>query len=180
MVEYFKLLDVSIQQLSDRILDCPGIKRYCELESILVTGHIGDIARQYPELDSTGRSFQSELDMFRMLPAFQPNSVTLSSCADALRNMVPAMRFMFPTVEALVRLLLVNPASSASAERSFSSLRRLKTYIRSTCGQLRLNSRPIAMCHIHKHILDDVDVCNSMREFVQYRDNRSITFGQGF
>ena len=55
-----------------------------------------------------GRSFQSELDMFRMLPTFQSNSVTLNSCADALRNMVPAMRLMFPTVEALVRLLLVN------------------------------------------------------------------------
>lgn len=178
MVEYFKLLDVSILQLSDRIIDCPGIKRYCELESILVTGHIGDVACQYPELASNGCSFQSELDMFRMLPTFQSNSVTLNSCADALRNMVPAMRLMFPTVEALVRLLLVNPASSASAERSFSSLRRLKTYIRSTCGQLRLNN--IAMCHIHKHILDEVNVCNAMREFVKYRDNRSLTFGQGF
>lgn len=104
MVEYFKLLDVSIQQLSACIIECPRIKRYCELESILVTGHICDVARQYPELASNGRSFQSELDMFRMLPTFQSNSVTLNSCGDALRNMVPAMRLMFPTVEALVRL----------------------------------------------------------------------------
>ena len=73
--------------------------------------------------------------------------------------MVPAMRAMFPHVEALIRLLLVNPASSATAERSFSSLRRLKTYLRSTCGQRRLNNhRHIIICHVHKHIMDGVNV----------------------
>jgi len=47
---------------------------------------------------------------------------TLGMCTRVLRNMVPAMRAMFPQVESLiVRLLLVNPASSATAERSFSS-----------------------------------------------------------
>jgi len=58
--------------------------------------------------------------------------------------MSPEVRGMFPRVEALVRLLLVHPASSASAERSFSSLRRLKTYLRSTIGQARLNHVAVA------------------------------------
>jgi len=62
--------------------------------------------------------------------------------------MVPAMRAMFPQVESLVRLLLVNPASSATAERSFSSQRRLKNCMRSTCGEQRLN---IALCHVQHH-----------------------------
>ena len=38
----------------------------------------------------------------------------------------------FDEVQTLLRILLVNPASSCSAERSFSSLRRLKTWLRST------------------------------------------------
>jgi len=66
------------------------------------------------------------------------------------------MRSMFPEVESLVRLLLINPASFAAAERSFSGMRRLKSYIRSTCGQLRLNS--IALCRVHKNILDKLDI----------------------
>ena len=82
------------------------------------------------------------------------------------------MRSMFPTVEALVRLLFVNGASSASGERSFRSLRRLKTYIRLTCGQLRMNS--IAICHIHKHIIDEVNIRNALREIAEYRDNCSL------
>jgi len=89
------------------------------------------------------------------------------------------MRDMFPHVEALIRLLLVNPAFSATAEKSFSSLPRLKTYLRSSCGQQaqqRLND--LAICHVHKDIMDDIDVKDLMKEFVLTRDKRSQVFGQ--
>jgi hypothetical protein len=111
------------------------------------------------------------------LPEISQNSTppTLETCTRVLRNMIPAMRAMFPHVESLVRLLLVNPASSATAERSFSSLRRLKTYLRSTCGQQRLNS--LAVCHVHKDIMDTIDVKELMKEFIHVRDNRAAVFG---
>ena len=83
---------------------------------------------------------------------------------------------MFPHVKALVRLLLVNPASSASAERSFSSLRRLKTHLRSTIGQARLNH--IAVAHIHKSDLGEVELEELMKQFVMYKDNRISVFGK--
>lgn len=34
-IEYLKLVDTAIQQLSDRIIERPGLNRYCELEEIL-------------------------------------------------------------------------------------------------------------------------------------------------
>jgi hypothetical protein len=89
--------------------------------------------------------------------------------------MVPEMRAMFPNVESLVRLLLVNPASSATAERSFSALRRLKTYLRASCGHLRLNN--LAICHVHKEILDTIDISSLMNEFVLANDKRATVFG---
>jgi len=79
----------------------------------------------YPELACEGRPFQTQLDMFPGMTTTE-KAPTLNACCYVLINMVPAMRAMFPHVEALIRLL-VNPASSATAERSFSSLRRLKT-----------------------------------------------------
>ena len=82
---------------------------------------------------------------------------------------------MFPCIEALIRLLLVNPASSATAERSFSSLRRLKTYLRATCGQKRLNN--LSICHVHKDVVDELDVNELMKEFILCRDARSNVFG---
>lgn len=88
---------------------------------------------------------------------------------------MPDMRAMFPQVEALLRLLLVNPASSAEAERSFSGLRRLKTYLRSTSGQQRLNN--IAMCHIHSNILDNLHIDELVKQFILRKENRITTFG---
>jgi len=175
-VEYLKLIDV--QQLSDRLIDCPGLLRYCELEAMLLTGNLDEkVTRLYPELACDGRSSQTQLDMFHSLPGMTTTETapTLNACSDVLKHMVPAMRAVFPHVEALIRLLLVNPASSATAERSFSSLRRLKTYLRSTCGQRRLNNLPI--CHVQKNIMDGVNVPQLMREFVEAKDIRSKTFG---
>ena len=40
----------------------------------------------------------------------------------------------------VVHILAVIPAASCSAERSFSALRRLKTYLRSTIGQQRVSN----------------------------------------
>lgn len=139
-----------------------------------------NIADRYPELTSEGRSFQTQLDMFHMVLSGMNSResiktvVTLDKCATVLRDMAPPMRAMFPLVESLIRLLLVNPASSATAERSFSSLRRLKTYLRSTCGQRRLND--LALCHIHKDVVDKVNI-HEVMEFILARDRRVVVFG---
>lgn len=44
----------------------------------------------------------------------------------------------------VVCILLVLPATNSESERSYSSMRRLKTYLRSTIHQRRLNSLIIA------------------------------------
>ena len=45
---------------------------------------------------------------------------------------------IFPEFSRVVHILAVIPATSCSAERLFSALRRLKTYLRSTMGQMLL------------------------------------------
>ena len=45
-----------------------------------------------------------------------------------------------PDVTKVVQIALTAPATSASAERSFSTLKRIKTASRSTMGQDRLNA----------------------------------------
>ena len=54
---------------------------------------------------------------------------------ERLLNMSPEVCSIFPHVEALPKLLLLNPALSSSAEPCFSALRMLKTYCSSTMGQ---------------------------------------------
>jgi hAT family C-terminal dimerisation region len=90
--------------------------------------------------------------------------------------MTPDMRIMFTHVEGLVHHLLVNPASSATSERSHSSLRRLKTYLRSTCSQQRLNH--LAIRHFHKEKLDEINLNQLLAGFVAARVSRATIFGK--
>ena len=76
----------------------------------------------------------------------------------------------------LIRLLLLSPGSSAEAERSFSSLRRLKTWLLSTMTQTRLNS--IAVCHAHQDVIDEVDLSKLKDEFVCESKIRKNIFGK--
>ena len=124
-IEFRKIIDVAIQQLNQRLLQCPGLTSYCELESILVCGKVDDnLADRYPELTYEGRSFQTQLDMFHMVLSGMNSresiktGVTLDKSTTVLWDMAPPMRPTFPLVELLIRLLLVNPASSATAERA--------------------------------------------------------------
>uniref|UniRef100_A0A6P7G194 52 kDa repressor of the inhibitor of the protein kinase-like n=1 Tax=Diabrotica virgifera virgifera TaxID=50390 RepID=A0A6P7G194_DIAVI len=54
----------------------------------------------------------------------------------------------FPNIYVLLKLLAVLPVSVATVERSFSSLRRLKTYLRNSTSENRLNG--LALLSIHR------------------------------
>ena len=50
------------------------------------------------------------------------------------------MKQSFPNIATVYKICLTIPVSSVSAERSFSCVKRLKSYLRSTMGQERLSS----------------------------------------
>ena len=85
------------------------------------------------------------------------------------------LRSFFDEVQTLLPILLVNPASFCSAERSFGSLRRLKTWLRSTMTQKRVNS--VALCHIHQEIMDTIDTGKIAQEFISRSKQRVLKFG---
>ena len=64
-------------------------------------------------------------------------------------------------VESLLKLVLVLPATNATSERSFSSLRRIKTYLMSTMKQERLNG--LIVMHIHKESVDKIKLVDVAR-----------------
>ena len=56
---------------------------------------------------------------------------------------------LYPNVFRCMEIILCMPVSSALAERSFSGMRRLKTYLRSTMRSERLSS--LALLHIYRN-----------------------------
>ena len=68
------------------------------------------------------------------------------------------------------------PASNATSECSFSALRRVKAYLRSTMGQERLNN--LMLLHTHKELTDDLDLKNVATEFISGSEHRLSIFGK--
>ena len=64
-------------------------------------------------------------------------------------------RFTFPNVFIALRIYLTMPITVASGERSFSKLKLIKTYLRSTIAQERLNS--LSMLSIECEIAKAID-----------------------
>ena len=75
-----------------------------------------------------------------------------------------------------MKLILVMPATNAARERSFSALRRIKTYLRSTMKQECLNS--LMVLHVHKDLIDALDLSQEANEFVEGNDTRKQRFGK--
>jgi hypothetical protein len=67
----------------------------------------------------------------------------------------------FPNVYKILRVMSVLPVTTMTNERSFSTLRWLKTYLRSTMGEDRLNG--LASLNIHRDI--NVDINQALNEF---------------
>ena len=171
---FFEVVDTAVNQLGKRFdRSHPGLSRYINLEQVLLSGIVdAAICQQYPEFD--GMTLAIQLQMFR---SSYPAYASLSDAQQLLQIMVPEVRLLFTQVEQLVRLLLLCPVSSCSAERSFSALRRLKNWLRSTMSQIRLNS--VAVCHVNQHILDLLDLRLIAAEFTGRSDIRRGIFGSG-
>ena len=67
-------------------------------------------------------------------------------------------------------------ATSATAERSFSTIRRVKTLLRLSMEQKRFNS--LAKIHFHKDMTDDINFVETGNTFVSNHENRLNQFGK--
>ena len=148
--DYFKITDSALVNLNE-YFSSTDLDEYRKLTDSLLTDIVDTEAlSKYPELSDCD-AIKLQLSFFKT--QFQPKSV--SECWILFKTMKVEVKQMFPLVEKLLRLILISPASSCSAERSFSALRRLKPYLRSSMTQRRLNH--VMMCYIHQDLLAGVD-----------------------
>ena len=73
-------------------------------------------------------------------------------------------------------LTLIIPCTNAVSERSASALRRVKTYLRTTMSQLRLNN--LMMLSIHKDRTDQTNLETIIDEFISANGLRIDIFGR--
>ena len=76
----------------------------------------------------------------------------------------------YSNVSIVYRILLMMPVTVAIVEISFSKLKLLKSYLRSSMSQQRLNDLTI-LC-IEKNILENIDVDNIINDFASRNARR--------
>ena len=88
--------------------------------------------------------------------------------------MAPSSRKMISEVSKIFELILVLPATNATSERTFSKLKLLKTYLRATMTQKRLNHLMISS--IYPEHLEDLDIEDLSKQFVLRNAKRETMF----
>ena len=105
------------------------------------------------------------------------NHLTLLDIKSHISGLSSGSRSSMSEVCKLLKILMVMPCTNAVSERSASALRRVKTYLRTTMSQPRLNH--LIILHIHKESTDKLSLEGCLNEFVfvSGSEQRSSLFG---
>ena len=79
----------------------------------------------------------------------------LESMEDIMKELLP-LQHGFPEVYHLIKVAMTIPVTSATAERSFSALKRIKTYLRAIMGQGRLTH--LAVLSIERELSKSINL----------------------
>ena len=175
-INYFEAVDLIISSINERF-DQPGYTTYKNLQDLLLKA----VRKEFEDCFSTVTSLygsdlnptQLKLHLDILAANFPPESrsATIFDVKDYILTLSPLERQLIYIV---LKLILAMPSTNAISERSFSALRRVKTYLRSTMTQERLNN--LLMLLVHTDYTDTLDLVATANEFVRDSEYRLSTF----
>ena len=182
---YNEAFDLVIAGINDRF-DQEGYKTYQRLENLLksatqmnIDAEVSAIADFYKgdfnfedlksQLAVMGKGFKEKVEQ-------DGSPTTVQQIIHYVRGLSACQKDIMPQVIYLIKLILVMPATNATSERSFSALKRVKTYLRATMSQERLNH--LMLLHVHKLETDLLDSTAIGNKFVAGSEHRLKLFGK--
>ena len=178
---YFEVLDVICSTIEDRFRQ-PGYQLYSNLEQLLLKAVCKenyssefDFVTKFYGPDLNVHALEMQLQIFATNFIMEGKKTSIKDILKYLRNISSAQRAFLSEICIIAKLILVMPATNAVSERSFSALRRVKTYLRSTMKQTRLNH--LMILHVHKDITDSLNLNDIGNEFVRCSEHRLSVFG---
>ena len=122
-----------------------------------------DEVTEFYESDLVKTRLDSQLQILhaRVDADFSSNH-DLNSVIAYMKSLSPAQKDYFSELVKLVKLISVIPATNTTSERSFSALRRLKTWLRTTTSQTRLNW--CMLLHVHENLTARLNIRNPYSE----------------
>ena len=177
---YYECIDSIVNCIRKRF-DQPGYKTYQQMEQLLLKAVHGEnysselaavIEVYKDDLDATRLEIQ--LDTLRSSLVEDGISMDIHDILKYMKSLSASDKCLLCEVVTLATLILVMPATNALSERSFSQLRRIKTYLRSTMSQVRLNHCMIL--NAYQEEVDDINLIDIAKEFV-WNEHRENIFG---
>ena len=173
---FYEAIDLITTGIRSRF-DQPGYEMYVNLENLLTKSCKGEpcddefnAVTQFYGSDFKPADLRCQLSLLgSMLP--KQSDVKLSE----ISKFIQGSTSLFNEVATLLKLILVLPATNASSELSFSTLKRRKTALRSTMSQTRLNN--LMMLHVYKDRTDALQGRKIGQDFVGYSEHRNAIFG---
>ena len=180
---YKKAFDNTINCLNERF-NQKGFDKYAQLQNVLSLAakklnydqDLTEILNFYGD-DFDENRLKSQLKIFSaMFP--EKSEVVFEDIINFFKNLEAGFKPMLSEVAKLLELVLVLPATTATAERSFSKLKLVKTHLRSTMKQTRLNH--FMLLGLNQELLDKLDTNKIAQEFVSqcYDNTREKLFGK--
>lgn len=117
------------------------------------------------DADISGRELALELTN---LPQLQSTSMTLLSLLSLIHSQ--HLTRIYPNLWTALRIALTLPVTVASAERSFSKLKLIKTFLRSTMAQERLSG--LAVLSINHEICETVSYDEVIDDFAAKKSRK--------
>ena len=184
---YFEVLELAAGEVGRRF-DHEDLYLIKEIEILLLkAGNGEDLAfsssiQSYLENDIDLEQLKHQLSLVHnMIKTANFNGASVTKVTN-IRTIAHAMntsdiyKKMLNEVDKLIKLYFTFPVTTASVERSFSSLRRMKTFLRSTMTECRLNN--LFLIYIHKSLTDEMDLLKIAKNFVSVNSRRLNYFGK--
>ena len=153
--KYFESCDLLVQELNDRFFQ-RDVKPITTLESLLMKSANEDSCVQELSdmkesifstnvcMDKLENQLRIVVDVIRVELPEVKKVTSIRTICDAMAQHVN--KDLLSEVHLLLRLYLTFPITSSTSERSFSALRRLFTYLRSSMSENRLNQCFLLQC----------------------------------
>ena len=184
---YYEALELVAGEV-ERRFDQPDLCVIKDLEVLLLSAANGELGEGYTS-DALSSYIEGDVDQprlkvqLKMIPdmiktAFDGSIkkvTTMRTLTDAM-NKSEIYKRMLSEVDKLLKIYLTFPVTSATAERAFSSLRHLKTFLRNTMTHCHLNN--LFLLYVHTNVTDKLDLSCIEKDFVSVNSRRINYFGK--
>ena len=172
---YYECLDILVNVIEQRF-NQSDYQIYLQMQEILLKAAQGHHHCYDDDVNMLAKNYSDDIDIvalreqLRLLTGlaerhgYEGNNINILDFIKFMQSLDRADREFISQVITLVVLVLLAPATNAVSERSFSGLKRLKTYMRSTMSDDRLLY--LMMLHIHRDKCDEISVLDVSNKFV--------------